>query len=79
MPHGSRTKTGYFETSCVEEPLYILGRTLEDCLNLHFGLFCERPNFGEMTEWFKVTVLKTVELKGSVSSNLTLSAKFYDN
>ncbi len=27
-----------------------------------------------MTEWFKVTVLKTVEPKGSVSSNLTLSA-----
>ena len=28
-----------------------------------------------MAEWFKATVLKTVVLKGTVSSNLTLSAK----
>ena len=30
-----------------------------------------------MGEWFNPTVLKTVEPKGSVSSNLTLSAKVY--
>jgi hypothetical protein len=30
---------------------------------------------GEMAEWFKATVLKTVVLKGTVSSNLTLSAR----
>jgi hypothetical protein len=29
---------------------------------------------GEVAEWFKATVLKTVDLQGSVSSNLTLSA-----
>ncbi len=30
---------------------------------------------GEMAEWFKATVLKTVVPQGTVSSNLTLSAK----
>jgi hypothetical protein len=30
---------------------------------------------GEVAEWFKAAVLKTAVLKGTVSSNLTLSAK----
>ena len=30
--------------------------------------------YGEVAEWFKATVLKTVVPKGTVSSNLTLSA-----
>gem|GEM_PF-1534339 len=30
---------------------------------------------GRVTEWFKVTVLKTVVLKGTASSNLAPSAK----
>ena len=29
---------------------------------------------GEVSEWFKVTVLKTVEVNSSVGSNPTLSA-----
>ncbi len=32
-------------------------------------------NTGSVDEWFKSTVLKTVDSKGSVSSNLTTSAK----
>ena len=32
-----------------------------------------------MAEWFKATVLKTVEVKASVSSNLTLSVYKYKN
>ena len=31
---------------------------------------------GEVSEWFKVTVLKTVEVNSSVGSNPTLSATF---
>lgn len=31
--------------------------------------------FGSVDEWFKSTVLKTVDSKGSVSSNLTTSAR----
>ena len=30
-------------------------------------------NIGELSEWFKEAVLKTVDLKGSGSSNLSLS------
>ena len=31
-------------------------------------------NYGEMAEWFKAAVLKTVNPKGFVGSNPTLSA-----
>ena len=34
---------------------------------------------GEVAEWSNATVLKTVELKGSVGSNPTLSAKIKVN
>ncbi len=36
------------------------------------GKTCQQR--GEVAEWFKATVLKTVVPQGTVSSNLTLSA-----
>lgn len=37
------------------------------------------PTYGEVTEWFKVTVLKTVVGQLTESSNLSLSAKIINN
>jgi hypothetical protein len=34
-----------------------------------------QPTYGNLGEWFKPAVLKTVVSKGTVSSNLTVSAK----
>ena len=40
------------------------------------GLWYNKPRlFGEMVEWLKAPVLKTGDMKVSVGSNPTLSAK----
>ncbi len=35
------------------------------------------PELGDVSEWFKEAVLKTVDVKASVGSNPTISAIFY--
>ena len=39
------------------------------------SILSERTRYGRVGEWFKPAVLKTADSQGSVSSNLTVSAK----
>ena len=50
----------------IANPFYFIGSV---CSNLSILTI-----YAEMTEWFKVAVLKTAEVKASVGSNPTLRA-----
>jgi hypothetical protein len=78
MKHGFDSRTDYHE-KIKYIVLWCNGSTSRfgrEDLSSNLGGTTSMPcKFGELAEWSIAVVLKTIELKGSGSSNLSLSAK----